>query len=531
MRRRIAILGSTGSIRKASGDILKKYMQIYFGPKHYLKAGLIVCCVFIAGSISAAEDLEKWKHADKLDEQTQAELRSAEQFLAQLYEMPKESKPEDANKWMEDLRSGNHDLAPRAAACLGIFRIKEAREVLEATATAKTGDNRAKWIATRSLGLIADNRSAPVLVELLDYTDGEVRLYARIALTELAGVYFGEDKDKWRAWLKDPNAGIIKGEGGQEVRDADMGTGSQSPVEKLRRLIDEKYSYRDLRGVDWDRAFSTFGPLMERAQTPEQFAEYAAKLLECAHDPHLWIKVGDKSIGGFKRNVVRNYNISTLRRIVPGFAERNKRISTGQFKDSIGYIMISDWSKREEDGLEPAFAALKEFADAPGLIIDIRPNSGGSELLAEEFAGCFIDKPVMYSMHIYRKTSEPNGFGKPQERVLKPNKEKPHYRGKVAVLMGQVNMSSCESFLLMMKQSPNCNLIGQKSYGSSGNPKPYELGNGVVVWLPSWKDLLPDGTCLEGHGVLPDIAISTTDAQLKNGDPVLDAGLKYLRGR
>jgi C-terminal processing protease CtpA/Prc len=268
---------------------------------------------------------------------------------------------------------------------------------------------------------------------------------------------------------------------------------------------------------------------MERAQTPEQFAESASKLMERARDPHLWIKVGEKSIGGFKRNAVRNYNISTLRRIVPGFVERNKRVSTGRFEDGIGYILINNWSK-DGDNLEPAFAALKEFSDAPGLIIDVRPNSGGSEPLAEEFAGCFVDKPVMYSKHIYRKADEPNGFSQPQERILQPNKKQVRYKGKVTVLMGQANMSSCESFLLMMKQA-GCKLVGERSYGSSGNPKPYELGNGVTVWLPSWKDLLPDGTCLEGRGVLPDIGVSTTDAQLKNGDPVLDAGLKYLRGR
>ncbi|MGD0552330.1 MAG: S41 family peptidase [Sedimentisphaerales bacterium] len=503
-------------------------MQADSGLNRYLKAVLIICCVSVAGSISAAEGLGEWKHADKLDEQTRAKLRSAEQFFAQLYEIPKENRPEDANLWMKDLRSGNRDLAPRAAACLGIFRIKEAREVLETAVTAGTSDNRVKWIAIRSLGLIADNRSAPVLIEILDHPNGEVRLYARIALTEIAGVYLGENKDKWRAWLKDPNESIIKGQGDEE-RDTDIGTGNKSPAEKLRRLIDEKYSYRDLRGVDWDKAFSTFGPLMERAQTPEQFAESASKLMERARDPHLWIKVGEKSIGGFKRNAVRNYNISTLRRIVPGFVERNKRVSTGRFEDGIGYILINNWSK-DGDNLEPAFAALKEFSDAPGLIIDVRPNSGGSEPLAEEFAGCFVDKPVMYSKHIYRKADEPNGFSQPQERILQPNKKQVRYKGKVTVLMGQANMSSCESFLLMMKQA-GCKLVGERSYGSSGNPKPYELGNGVTVWLPSWKDLLPDGTCLEGRGVLPDIGVSTTDAQLKNGDPVLDAGLKYLRGR
>ena len=74
--------------------------------------------------------------------------------------------------------------------------------------------------------------------------------------------------------------------------------------------------------------------------------------------------------------------------------ERNKRVSTGRFEDGIGYILINNWSK-DGDNLEPAFAALKEFADAPGLIIDVRPNSGGSEPLAEEFAGCFVDRPVI----------------------------------------------------------------------------------------------------------------------------------------
>jgi carboxyl-terminal processing protease len=96
--------------------------------------------------------------------------------------------------------------------------------------------------------------------------------------------------------------------------------------------------------------------------------------------------------------------------------------------------------------------------------------------------------------------------------------------------MGQANMSSCESFLLMMKQIPNCKLIGDKSYGSSGNPKPYNLGNGVTVWLPSWKDLFPDETCLEGVGIRPDIPVKTDENELRQRDPVLEKALKYLQG-
>jgi C-terminal processing protease CtpA/Prc len=95
--------------------------------------------------------------------------------------------------------------------------------------------------------------------------------------------------------------------------------------------------------------------------------------------------------------------------------------------------------------------------------------------------------------------------------------------------MGPQNMSSCESFLLMMHEIPGCKLIGEKSYGSSGNPKPVELENGVTVLLPSWKDTLPDGTLLEGKGIEPDITVPADADMLMKRDPVLNAALQLLR--
>jgi C-terminal processing protease CtpA/Prc len=52
----------------------------------------------------------------------------------------------------------------------------------------------------------------------------------------------------------------------------------------------------------------------------------------------------------------------------------------------------------------------------------------------------------------------------------------------------------------------------------------------VVVFLPSWQDMLLDGTCFEGKGIEPDIAVKAEPGEFFRGDPVLDAALKYLRG-
>jgi hypothetical protein len=302
-------------------------------------------------------------------------------------------------------------------------------------------------------------------------------------------------------------------------------------LRNLRQAIDERYSYRDLHRRDWATLFARYGPAMEKATSPAEFAQAAGELLANAKDMHIWLDAGGQTTYPFRRDITRNYNLAVLEKTVPGFRRVNDAICTGRFEDGIGYILIQSWATNHAESLKAAFAALAEFSDAPGLIVDVRPNGGGDEPSAQQFAGCFIDKPALYAKHVYRQADQPGGFGELRERTLQPSRDRPKYRGKVIVLMGQANMSSCEAFLLMMKQVPGCKLIGSTSYGSSGNPKPTDLGNGVTVYLPSWKAMLPDGTCFEGKGIKPDIPIQATPLVLEKADPVLQAALTLLRKR
>jgi hypothetical protein len=299
---------------------------------------------------------------------------------------------------------------------------------------------------------------------------------------------------------------------------------------ELRRLVNEEYSYWNLRAVDWENLFITYSPVLNNADDPNIFAQHAAGLLANAQDMHLWVEVGGQYPPVFKRSIERNYNLDVLPSLVPGWVNRNDRVSTGYFNDdSIGYIMIKNWS-RPEDTLEAAFEALEDFNDANGLIIDVRSNGGGSETLAKQFAGCFVDESKLYAKHRYRDITEPDGFGPVNDRWLNPNPGRPYYTAKVVVLMGQGCMSSCDAYLLMMKQVPNCTLMGVKSYGSSGNTKPHEVGNGVTVYLPSWLALRPDETCFEGEGIFPHITVEATQQELLTHDPVLEAASELLRG-
>ena len=303
---------------------------------------------------------------------------------------------------------------------------------------------------------------------------------------------------------------------------------NREAVAQLRRAVDEDYSYRDLRGVDWDARFKEATPAMERAATGGEFARAAAGLLSHAKDLHVWLKVGDEVIASHRRQGTPNFNPRILPRLVPDLKQHGRTTLTGRFDDGVVYLAIGTWENREPASMDAVYAALKRAVEehAPAVIVDVRPNSGGDEVLARKLAGCFVTEPKVYSKHTTRRGGE---WSPVFERVVEPDQNGPAYRGKVAVLMGPANMSSCESFLRMMKRAPDCVLVGDKSQGSSGNPQPHDLGNGVTVYLSSWKDLAPDGTEAEGKGVDPDLVVKTTAKDFAAGDPVLEAALKRVR--
>lgn len=305
---------------------------------------------------------------------------------------------------------------------------------------------------------------------------------------------------------------------------------NRQAVEILRTSIHDRYSYRDRLKIDWNEVLKASEPVLLAAKTPDEFAQLAGTVLARAQDKHIWLQVGDHTVPSFVRPAVKNANYKLLPQLVPGLTKHGKMVISGQWDDGIGYLAIATWDREKLEAGKPVFEALDQLVNTKALIIDVRVNGGGAEPLAQEVAGCFVTERKLYGKNVYRDASTPSGFTTPpNERWLEPNANRPHYAGQVAVLSGPVVMSSCESFLLMMKQVPGTVIVGATSQGASGNPKPFDLGNGVTVMLPSWKDMTADGKELEGVGIMPDIAVNATAAEFESSDPVLAAALAHLR--
>jgi C-terminal processing protease CtpA/Prc len=221
-----------------------------------------------------------------------------------------------------------------------------------------------------------------------------------------------------------------------------------------------------------------------------------------------------------------NVDLGLLPKLVPAWRQHNPVVASGGLADGIVYLCLRAWPPNAPQQLRPAFRLVRRAAaQRLPLIIDVRANGGGAEPLAARFAGRFMNRTVCYAKHLRCQHGRLVG---PVTRWLKPSAVRWRFQGRVAVLVGPGTVSSCESFAMMMRQVPGCKLIGERTAGASGNPKPVALGNGVVLFVPTWQDLELDGTCLEGRGLQPDIEVDAGRGLAAGRDPVLAAAVKLL---
>jgi C-terminal processing protease CtpA/Prc len=290
-------------------------------------------------------------------------------------------------------------------------------------------------------------------------------------------------------------------------------------TDELTQAIDQRYSHRDTRLVDWPRLFKSYVPKLKAAPTPAAFAQIAGQLLANATDIHVTIQVDGRTLQPFHGEARGNYELSLVASLIPGVKSGPSCVSAGRSSDGIGYLLIGAWS---EACALFANRALDQLAGVPSLVVDVRPNRGGDERLAAQFAGRFLEKEALYALV---DTRAAGAFSEKQPRLLAPSAAA-HFRGRVAVLMGPACAGGNEAFLLMMRAT-GARLIGGRSFGSSGNPQPVRLSNGVTISLPSWREYTPGGALIEAAGIAPDMSVYWPDPPEE--DVVLRAALETLR--
>ncbi len=166
---------------------------------------------------------------------------------------------------------------------------------------------------------------------------------------------------------------------------------ASSPVSNFDLLwhtLDEKYSLFTYKNIDWQKVYNRYRPQVTDDMSEKALFEVMANMLAELKDGHISLK-SDFDIalyGDWFLDYPPNYNANIIERdylgkdyqIIPPFSTK--------VINGVGYIRYSSFlSLIDKETLDPL---LEQYRNLPGIIIDIRNNTGGlignASLLAEK---------------------------------------------------------------------------------------------------------------------------------------------------
>jgi len=297
--------------------------------------------------------------------------------------------------------------------------------------------------------------------------------------------------------------------------------------------MDDKYSYFELKKIDWQALGRMYRARAVAAESLPEFVKVVGQMLGELNDDHVWFTEPEGArIARMRQPGKYNGNsratesaIDKLAMVGEGFAQ------IGMTRpDGFGVVRIVKQSQASAEAVAAVVAFIRSHASAPGFIVDLRLANGGSEPLPQKIAQEFCAHDTVYAKSKYRNGPKPTDFGTVYDRILKAS-ERPFTKPVVCIL-GPGCVSSGEGFAKMMRSLPQVTTIGMPTRGSSGNPQPFTLpGVGVTVMYSRWVDMLPDGMPIEGLGVRPDVLVDEPQSAYAQSDPTWDRAVEVLRAK
>jgi C-terminal processing protease CtpA/Prc len=176
-----------------------------------------------------------------------------------------------------------------------------------------------------------------------------------------------------------------------------------------------------------------------------------------------------------------------------------------------GYIRFNEFL--DPVTLMPKFeAAMRDFAKAPGVILDLRGNPGGIGIMAMGIAGFFVSESGVQLGEMKMKDTTLKFTVSPRAEV---------YAGKLAVLIDGGSASTTEILAQGLQDLKRARIFGTRSAGAALVSDVIRLPDGDGFQFPTASYTSRNGRVLEGNGVVPDVAVSDHDS-------VIDAAAKWI---
>ncbi|HEY6913564.1 MAG TPA: S41 family peptidase [Paludibacter sp.] len=314
-------------------------------------------------------------------------------------------------------------------------------------------------------------------------------------------------------------------------------TTAQVPTDTLRnKILYEKfsdyflkhYANKNLHGVNWKKLLDSIEPAIVKSDSENEFGLRLLQILKKADDPlmlvyfnKIYFNCTDFRITPFSHNYVALFDELTNLQ-----SSQKQAVYSGKIGDA-AYVLIKSFNSYFTDDINFAIEKIKEMRDMPYLILDLRMNADGDDKPARKLISSLLTNPITYQK-IKTFNESTSLFDKSETCTLNPDMLGNGYKGKIIVLTGESVMRSAESALLMIKQMPNVQIIGSKTYGSCSYPTDFEFSKTFFVAIPSLQVFDMNDQLIQGNGIKPDVEIAFTEEQVWNSDPVFEYAKKLI---
>lgn len=306
--------------------------------------------------------------------------------------------------------------------------------------------------------------------------------------------------------------------------------GTRDPLTNFDYLwneVDKKYSYFELKNIDWNATKNNYRSLLTNNSTDEELFEVLANMLNELRDDHTNL-VSPFNISRY--NVVLTGQENYRQRTIDEFYIPNIWISSSfahGFLDNnkIGYIRYESFMNEFRD--EELDFILNRYRNTKGIILDLRQNGGGNVFNVPKILSRFTESKTLVAYSITRNGPNHNDFSERENFYITPYSGD-KYLKPLVVLIDRGSYSASTFFALATKAFPNITLIGDTTGGGGGLPNGGQLPNGWTYRFSVSQLIDLNGNNYAETGVPPDVEAAFDWSDLTK-DEIIEKAILMLQ--
>jgi C-terminal processing protease CtpA/Prc len=290
--------------------------------------------------------------------------------------------------------------------------------------------------------------------------------------------------------------------------------------ELLWRTVRDQHPDPKMNGLNWQQVHDSMLPQIENATSMDEVRELLRGMvakLEASHYSVIPSERYDKAAAGGPTTAVPDGPGALVH--FGNLPESRLYFESRTLAGGAGYIRFNEFL--DPATIMPKFeASMKNFAKAPGVILDLRGNPGGIGIMAMGIAGFFIDKPG-------QKLGEMKMRETTLQFVIFPRPET--YAGPLAILVDEGSASTTEILAGGLQDLNRARIFGTRTAGAALPSDIIRLPNGDGFQYPQASYTSVNGKTLEGNGVTPDVVVHQMPKDVQaDYDPVIEAARSWI---